>query len=416
MSKDSIEANATFAEQYKFSFPLLSDMTGEVCKAYGACPESNVLRNTYVIGTGGSILRIFEDVNPKDQAEIVLKFLHESSISTQPSGEQVAPQNFAFNNIINSPKGEQQKMDEQQNDDMDVDQVVKTVVADHQEVMTGQSVEPISAIGPSQIQPAQDGKRPPLVFALGTLATDFGTKARQDSIVQHMGKDDLLRYLDKNPSQAAALIWTLNLDAMPIYAIQPQGPFANEVYARLCEFLGEQINAGVERVSIPGVIVGQTQLLSGQIVPVIVPELRCMYSWTTAALVESVCGKPPLKSAKAEEQKTYAQKTKAVVNFLERIYHDLRNLGIDACDRAKNYAASNIANANNIFESALEKKLELHSIDVVPSPIGQDCCDVKLMFFDPENVLRAKTVYQFTVCSADVCPYMIGPIRSWSMP
>jgi cyanobactin maturation PatA/PatG family protease len=267
---------------------------------------------------------------------------------------------------------------------------------------------------PNQVDPAQ--KNPPLVFALGNLGYDFGTEARRDSIMQEVEGDDLLSYLDKNPSQAASIIWTLNLDATPIYSIQPRGAFASEVYAQLRKFLREQAEEGVERVSIPGVIIGQVRLMSGQVVPVIWPEPRCMYSWTTTALVDAVEGKPPNTDASSEDRSAYAQKAEAITDFLARAYHELRNLGVTSQDRAMNYAAVNLANAKNIFDSALRKKLTLHSIEVVTSPIcrpGSDCWDVKLLFFDPENILRAKTVYLFTVDVSEACPVMVGPVRSW---
>jgi cyanobactin maturation PatA/PatG family protease len=251
------------------------------------------------------------------------------------------------------------------------------------------------------------------------LGYDFGSEARRDSLMQHMGDDDIGAYLDKNPSQAASVIWTLNLDATPIYAIQPQGAYASECYSQLIQFLREQIEEGVERVSIPGLIHGQARLMSGQNVPVIWPEQRCMYSWTTGALVEAVCGEPPDDDAETEDKASYAEKTEAVANFLNRVYDELRNLGVSSQDRAMNYAGANVANAANIFESALKKNLELYSIDAAPSPIcrpGSDCWEVRLSFFDPENVLRAKRVYGFTADVSDVCPVMVGDIRAWSMP
>src|SRR5258707_9718284 len=58
---------------------------------------------------------------------------------------------------------------------------------------------------------------------------------------------------------------------------------------------------GDERISVPGVIAGRVQLMSGQMVPVIWPELRCMYSWTTAALIKAVCGEQPPETATAQE-------------------------------------------------------------------------------------------------------------------
>ena len=272
------------------------------------------------------------------------------------------------------------------------------------------------SISLSEAHPAQNSAY--LVLPLGKVGTDYGTRARQDSIMQEMGNDDILSYLDKNPSEAASIIWTLNLDATPIYAIQPQGAFASEAYAQLRKFLREQAEEGVERVSIPGVVIGKVMLMSGQTVPVIRPELRCMSSWTTAALAEAVNGKPPPESASAEKKSAYAEKREALINFLERLYNQFYNLGITPKERAMNYVGSNVANANNILEKALKKNLTFHSMEVEPSVIcrpGSDCWVVKLLFFDSENVLRAKTVYQFTVDVSDVCPVMVGPVRSWSM-
>jgi subtilisin family serine protease len=163
---------------------------------------------------------------------------------------------------------------------------------------------------------------------------------------------------------------------------------------------------------------GQARLASGQVVPVIVPELRCMYSWTTNALVESVLGKTATGSANEVEQAEYAQRSQGVANFLERIYHELRNLGLTSQERAINYAATNAFNVNNIFKAALRAKMELDAIEVERSPICRpeaDCWDVKLLFFDPENVLRSRRSYRFTVDVSDICPVTVGTVRSWSL-
>jgi cyanobactin maturation PatA/PatG family protease len=445
---DSVEANAAFAQRHQFLFPLLSDTTGEVCRAYDACSGSfdgDVRRITYVIDPDGTIRHIHEDVDPEGHIESVLAFLRSSADyeHKQPLRPiDSTPQVGMYRGTQSTSEGEYASMDEQENS-LESDPVSNAMM-DHVKAARSQSksVEPdvsdpavtnvalipspgaaplsperLPLITPSQVQPAQTTEAPQMVFALGTLGTDFGTESRRDSIIQHMGRDDLLKYLGDNPSQAAAIIWTLNLDATPIYAIQPYGAFADEVYARLREFLGEQLEGKVERVSIPGIIAGRIRLQSGQVVPVIVPEVRCMYSWTTSALVEADAGKPLPKSATAKEQEAYTQKMEAVTNFLRRIYDELRNLGVTSQDRALNYAAANIANANKIFESALEKNLDLDGIEVAPSPIcrpGSDCWDVKLLFFDPENVLRAKTAYRFSVDVSDVCPVMVGEVRSWS--
>jgi hypothetical protein len=172
-----------------------------------------------------------------------------------------------------------------------------------------------------------------LVYALGRLGYDFGTEARRDSIQQHMEKtaspydpSQLLQYLAKNPWDAEAIIWTLSLDATPIYAIQPGKSFAGQAYERLTQFLGEQRTEGVERVSIPGVIVGKVRLSTGQVVPMVRPELRGMCSWTTNALVQAVAGPIPAKGADKKDQDAYAQKTQPIRNFLERVYFEFVTL------------------------------------------------------------------------------------------
>lgn len=63
------------------------------------------------------------------------------------------------------------------------------------------------------------GGKAQLAYALGELGTDFGSEARRDSFTQAMNSGmSLLDYLAANPWAAQSLIWTLNLDATPIYA------------------------------------------------------------------------------------------------------------------------------------------------------------------------------------------------------
>jgi hypothetical protein len=52
----------------------------------------------------------------------------------------------------------------------------------------------------------------------------------------------------------ARITWTLNHDATPLYAIQPLGAFAADAYKILVGFLRDQLEEGVEVISIPGVI------------------------------------------------------------------------------------------------------------------------------------------------------------------
>lgn len=277
---------------------------------------------------------------------------------------------------------------------------------------------PAPAITASGCSSCSDGG-PSLVYALGQLDYDFGTEARRDSFLQHgIGNPHdpaaMLEYLSENPAHATALTWTLVQEATPIYAIVPAGPFASDVYATLREFLAGQIRDGVERVSIPGATGGSATLLNGQKVPLILPELRGMYSWSTGELVKAVAGDPPKDAAGKKE---HAAKVADIANFLERIYYEIRNLGITPQDRAVNYAATNAFQIENVITAALSEGLKLDGIDVERSPVCRpesDCWDVKLTFFNPKKRLEeARKVYRFTIDVSDVVPVTVGSVRSW---
>ncbi len=263
---------------------------------------------------------------------------------------------------------------------------------------------------------------PGLVYALGQVGYDFGTEARRDAFMQQGVGDpydpgQLSEHLQENPSHATGVIWTLNQDATPIYAIRPAGAYAAETYERLREFLDGQWKEGVERVSIPGVVSGTETLMSGQVVPVIYPELRGMFSWSTAALLEAVVGKAPAKSAKEEERRAHEEKQEGLRNFLERVYEEMRNLGLTSQERALNFSATNAFQAQLVFKKAIEEGTQLDTIEVEKSPLcrpGADCWEVKLIFFDPARRFeQARKVYRFTVDVTDVVPATLGTLRQW---
>lgn len=273
------------------------------------------------------------------------------------------------------------------------------------------------ACGGAKASGDTESNAPSLVYALGMIGYDFAQNTRRDAFVQSLGggnPDDptqWLAHLDENPQDAEEIIWTLNLDEMPIYALRPAGAYANLGYERLREFLAAQLNDGVQRVSIAGMIFGQTELLSGQSVPVVVPILRGLSSWSTEALVEVVVG---------DQSGDEADQTRAgVYNFLERIYYELRNLGVSSEERAINFAATNAFQATEIFGAAVSEGLELDQIDVEPSPVARpdaDAWDVKLTFFEPTQRLeRARKVYRFTIDVSDVIPVTSGSVRAWSV-
>jgi cyanobactin maturation PatA/PatG family protease len=273
---------------------------------------------------------------------------------------------------------------------------------------------------------------PQLVYALGQIGYDFPSEARLDSLVQKMAGDAgitgapqrglafdqrcMLAHLDKNPPDAAAIEWTLSLEGTALYAIRPMGAFAAEGYRELRHFLKERLDEGVERISVPGLVQGKAALLNGQTVPVIVPELRGMYSWTTAALADAVAG-PISADAPSAERDGHAQKREGVRNFLARVYHEVRNLGLLPQERALNYAATNAFEMGQIYAAAIKERMELDRVEVVPSPVarpGSDCWDVEVYFFYPERqVQTVRKVYRFTVDVSDTVPVTVGSMRQW---
>ncbi|NER98179.1 MAG: PatA/PatG family cyanobactin maturation protease [Symploca sp. SIO1B1] len=275
-----------------------------------------------------------------------------------------------------------------------------------------------------------------IVYAIGTLGYDFGSEARRDTFKQLMPAFEIANtqvpanpydarqmvdYLGNNLSEAKSLIWTLNLELTPIYAIEPIGSFAREVYAVLQELLSGQVQAEdsedyIERVSIPGRITGRTvRLFSGQVVPVIEPQSpRGMYGWHVNTLVTSA-----LEAVGAELGADEGQMRRTLSSFLNRIYYDLRNLGQTSQDRALNFAATNAFQAAQTFSEAVGAGMELDSINVSKSPfcrMDSDCWDVQLKFFDPENSRRARKVFRFTIDVSDLIPVSLGDVRSWSSP
>jgi len=276
-----------------------------------------------------------------------------------------------------------------------------------------------------------------LVYALGTLGYDFGSEARRDTFKQLMPPFDLggtmvpanpydarqmVDYLASDISEARSLIWTLNIELTPVYAIEPKGPFARETYLALQELLSGQIQPEtdddyIERVSIPGVLTGRTvKLFSGQVVPLIEPQsTRGIYGWKINSLVNAAFAE--VQAAEGDADQEAMRRT--LGSFLSRVYYDLRNLGTTSQDRALNFAVTNAFQAAATFSQAVAQGMELDSITVEKSPfcrMDSDCWDVKLKFFDPENSRRAKKIFRFTIDVSDLIPVTLGEVKSWSSP
>ncbi|MCL1469852.1 S8 family peptidase [Argonema antarcticum] len=287
---------------------------------------------------------------------------------------------------------------------------------------------------PSNITPSAVSKK---VYALGTIGYDFGSEARRDTFKQLMpainvngvlvpanpyDASQMVNHLELNPAEGKSLIWTLNQELTPIYALEPQKAFANEIYAVFQMLLAGQIQSAssddrIERVSIPGTLTDRTvELFSGQIVPVLaLPNIRGMYGWQVNALVDAVVN---TISPEATEPDIVSMR-RSLKSFLHRIYYDLKNLGQLDRDRALNFAATNAFQAATTFSEALASGMGLDSIEVEKSPfcrLNSNCWDIKLKFFDSEDSKRSKKVYRFTIDVANIMPVTLGTVRSWSVP
>ncbi len=193
----------------------------------------------------------------------------------------------------------------------------------------------------------------------------------------------MVDHLENNLSETKSLIWTLNLELTPIYAIKPVGAFGADIYEVMQYMLAGQILSEddedyIERVSISGLLTDETvRLFSGQIVPVLkVNSPRGMYGWKVNSLVESA-----LQTVSAEQETAdETMMRRSLSSFLNRVYYDLRNLGQMARDRALNFAATNAFQAVQTFSEAVAIGMELDNIEVEKSPFcryGSECWDVR---------------------------------------
>jgi cyanobactin maturation PatA/PatG family protease len=304
-------------------------------------------------------------------------------------------------------------------------------VDDPRESIYARSLRWPSDVSSSGVEPsACSGCRSarPFVYAMGQLGYDFGTEAGLDAFRQRMldvlGKNhgetnplnekQLIRFFRatrKEPWHHLGLSWTLNQNGSPIYVIEPEGPFADRAYQRLLKFFKEQYGREADRVAVPGVITGRKRLLNGLTVDVIDPDLRGLCNWNKQALIKA------LFCARGEQQDLLPDQEHELSSFLDRIYHELQNLGVRPEHRALNYAGTNLFEVGEILGTRGEKRT-LDTIHLEPSQIcrpGSDCWDVVLSFFNPDQLQPVSKIYRYTIDVSAVIPVTVGAIRSWEV-
>ena len=84
VNKDSVASHKKFAVKHQLNFPLLSDPTHQVTKAYGAWRTGKprladagfaTRRNTYLINPKGKIVKEYLGINPKGHASRIISDL-----------------------------------------------------------------------------------------------------------------------------------------------------------------------------------------------------------------------------------------------------------------------------------------------------------------------------------------------------
>jgi thioredoxin-dependent peroxiredoxin len=81
ISKDDAKSHQQFRKKYQLTFPLLSDLTGDVVKRYGCWVEKSlygkkymgIQRATFVIDANGYVMKVFPKVTPEGHSKEILK-------------------------------------------------------------------------------------------------------------------------------------------------------------------------------------------------------------------------------------------------------------------------------------------------------------------------------------------------------
>ncbi len=79
VSADSVKSHKKFADKFDLPFPLLSDETKTTCEAYGVWGKKKFMgreymgisRSSFLIDEKGNLVRIYEDVKPKEHVDEV---------------------------------------------------------------------------------------------------------------------------------------------------------------------------------------------------------------------------------------------------------------------------------------------------------------------------------------------------------
>lgn len=269
----------------------------------------------------------------------------------------------------------------------------------------------------------QSLRLPARVFAIGRVDVDFGSSGHRDRLARLMADDGeqvppedpaaLVRLVRRYPAEAAHLVWLLvREDGEPMYALRPEGPFAEDLWSLLIEaYEAFHTPGGPQHVSIPGIqVADMAATASGSELPVVLmPVVRGVYAWTTRDLAESAAaafGSPP-------------DLITALEGLLARGYNETAGAGATAPERALQYSLTNAMAVAWSLAQVRDSGRHLTSLSVRRSRFTRphsDCWDLILTFDDPQDEFRARELHRHTVDVADIVPVSVGQPQRWFEP
>jgi len=192
---------------------------------------------------------------------------------------------------------------------------------------------------------------------------------------------------------------------------------AEATVASIARVFGESLDRA-SHLAFAGRLGGTVQLLSGETVPVVEPQMRGTSSWNTARLLMAL----------APDALNDVASRALATRLVSRLYHEMRNDGLAPQDRAKNFGAtaaisllgSVLADPLGLFASLVGSSngqgspyssLAVDGIEVKPAPcnrLDSEPYEVDVAFFDFDNQFRGRTVLSLTVDVADVVPRLDG--------
>jgi hypothetical protein len=263
-----------------------------------------------------------------------------------------------------------------------------------------------------------------VVYGVGQIGYRFRSHAQKLAIAQELQAEPtdsraLLDYLERNTGASASLVWTLEIDSLPIYALVPREPGAAELDLRFQRLLREQLAGRVERVAIPGEIDGEATLLSCPPLPQVRPVPRGITASSPRALLESGASTSSRDATAECIRFDLGRQSRAARDLLDRIGDLLRNRGLKPRERALNFGANWPRLLERVCASAVREGMGLDDVQLARSPVGRrgsDCWDLSLILIDAEaESPSSRRVYRMTINVGDVVPLAIGEIHEWSI-